>query len=58
MTAVAERLKEDSVIIEPGAPFFSAEHRKLNYYRIGYSSIAASRIEPGLGLLAKAIVKS
>lgn len=57
MTTVAEKLKEDSVIIEPGAPFFSAEHRKLNYYRIGYSSIPASRIEPGLGLLAKAIAK-
>jgi len=52
---VAEHLKQDSVIIEPGAPFFAAEHRKSNYYRIGYSSIAASRIEPGLALIAKAI---
>lgn len=54
-TAVAERLRAKSVIIEPGAPFFSAEHRKQNFYRLGYSSIPATRIEPGLALLAQAL---
>ncbi|MGR3761681.1 MocR-like pyridoxine biosynthesis transcription factor PdxR [Roseobacteraceae bacterium NS-SX3] len=54
-SAVAARLNEQSVIIEPGAPFFAAQHRKPNYYRLGYSSIAAKRIEPGLALLAKAL---
>ncbi|CRL15206.1 transcriptional regulator, GntR family [Ruegeria sp. R11] len=52
---VAQRLKEKSVIIEPGAPFFAPEHRKQNYYRLGYSSIPANRIEPGLALLADAL---
>ncbi|MFW8633641.1 PLP-dependent aminotransferase family protein [Cribrihabitans pelagius] len=52
---VAERLKAQSVIIEPGAPFFSAPYRRHNFYRLGYSSIPAPRIEPGLALLAKAL---
>jgi GntR family transcriptional regulator/MocR family aminotransferase len=54
-SAVAERLKEKSVIIEPGAPFFAAGNRKQNHYRLGYSSIPATRIEPGLALLAQAL---
>ncbi|MDE4273500.1 PLP-dependent aminotransferase family protein [Phaeobacter gallaeciensis] len=56
--AAAERLREKSVIIEPGAPFFAPQHRKQNYYRLGYSSIPASRIEPGLALLAEALKPS
>jgi GntR family transcriptional regulator/MocR family aminotransferase len=52
---VADALKEQSVMIEPGAPFFDAIYRKHNYYRLGYSSIAESRIEPGLRLLAEAL---
>ncbi|MDE4132642.1 PLP-dependent aminotransferase family protein [Phaeobacter sp. QD34_3] len=51
----AKHLKEKSVIIEPGAPFFSADHRRNNYYRLGYSSIPANRIEPGLALLGEAL---
>ncbi|UWQ63095.1 PLP-dependent aminotransferase family protein [Leisingera caerulea] len=54
-SAVAQRLKEKSVLIEPGAPFFAAGNRKQNYYRLGYSSIPATRIEPGLALLAQAL---
>jgi GntR family transcriptional regulator/MocR family aminotransferase len=53
--AVAEQLKAQSVLIEPGAPFFAAENRQQNFYRLGYSSIAAGRIEPGLALLAEAL---
>lgn len=53
--AVAESLRQDSVLIEPGAPFFALGSRKQNFYRLGYSSIAASRIEPGLALLAQAL---
>ena len=56
--AAAERLREKSVIIEPGAPFFAPQHRKQNYYRLGYSSIPASRIEPGLALLSEALKPS
>lgn len=58
MAQVAQALKPDSVIIEPGAPFFSSANRQTNYYRLGYSSIAASRIAPGLALLAKALKQS
>lgn len=53
--AVAEALRQDSVLIEPGAPFFAPQTRKHNFYRLGYSSIAAARIEPGLALLAQAL---
>ncbi|APG46068.1 PLP-dependent aminotransferase family protein [Phaeobacter porticola] len=53
--AVAQYMKAKSVLIEPGAPFFAAEHRKQNYYRLGYSSIPSNRIEPGLALLAEAL---
>ncbi|MBE1295099.1 PLP-dependent aminotransferase family protein [Phycobacter azelaicus] len=53
--AAARQLKEKSVIIEPGAPFFSPEHRQHNFYRLGYSSIPANRIEPGLALLAQGL---
>jgi len=55
MAAVARSLMPQSVLVEPGAPFFAQNNRQQNYYRLGYSSIAESRIEPGLALLAKAL---
>ena len=55
MAQVAERLKPDSVIVEPGAPFFSAQNRQHNYFRLGYSSISANRITQGMEFLAKAL---
>jgi GntR family transcriptional regulator/MocR family aminotransferase len=55
MAQIAEQLKPDSVIVEPGAPFFSAQNRQHNYFRLGYSSISANRIAPGLALLAQAL---
>ena len=54
-TVAAEALKEQSVIIEPGAPFFAEANRRQNFYRLGYSSIANSKIEPGLEILADAL---
>ena len=55
MATVARSLMPQSVIVEPGGPFFAPDNRSHNYYRLGYSSISESRIEPGLALLANAL---
>jgi GntR family transcriptional regulator/MocR family aminotransferase len=55
----AERLARDlqrqSVLIEHGAPFFAGPERPRNYYRLGYSSIPAGRIGPGIAHVARAM---
>ena len=57
-----ERLNQDlraqSVLIEPGAPFFhggSTTDEAQNFYRLAYSSIAAERIPEGVARIAAAI---
>ncbi|WP_377192603.1 MocR-like pyridoxine biosynthesis transcription factor PdxR [Ruegeria meonggei] len=55
MTRLAHKLQSQSVHIEPGAPFFSGPAKPQNFYRLGYSSIAAERIAPGVKLIADAI---
>ncbi|SLN58230.1 MocR-like pyridoxine biosynthesis transcription factor PdxR [Ruegeria meonggei] len=55
MTRLAHKLQSQSVHIEPGAPFFSGPEKPQNFYRLGYSSIAAERIAPGVKLIADAI---
>ncbi len=55
MADVAADLRRQSVLVEPGAPFFAVDNRHHNYYRIGYSSIEAQQIAPGLELLAEAL---
>jgi len=52
---LAERLRGESVLIEPGAPFFAAEHARDRFYRLGYSSIPSERIEDGVARIAKAL---
>ncbi len=54
-SVLAERLREDRVLIEPGAVFFNAEDAPKNYYRLGYSSISADLIPQGVALIAKAL---
>ncbi len=54
-THLAHTLQEQSVHIEPGAPFFSGPDQPRNFYRLGYSSIRQDRIEPGVELIADAI---
>lgn len=54
---LAESLRDQSVLIEPGAPFFAGESRPQNFYRLAYSSIPSERIAEGIarirdGLLA------
>ncbi|MEO9685825.1 MAG: PLP-dependent aminotransferase family protein [Tateyamaria sp.] len=53
--ALAATLQGDSVLIEPGDPFFSGEDTPRNFYRLGYSSIQPDRIEAGIARIAKAI---
>ncbi|GGA97203.1 MocR-like pyridoxine biosynthesis transcription factor PdxR [Allosediminivita pacifica] len=54
---LAERLREVSVLIEPGAPFFSAGRPPRNYYRLGYSSIPSERIPNGVARIAEALAE-
>ncbi len=58
--ALAERLRERSVLIEAGAPFFApasltGEKPPANYMRLAYSSIKSEKIADGVGLIADAI---
>ena len=46
------RLRERSVLIEPGRAFFHRGDPPRNYYRLAYSSIREERIREGIGLLA------
>lgn len=52
---LAETLRPERVLIEPGAAFFSGPNRPQHFYRLGYSSIPAARIEPGIARIAKAL---
>lgn len=53
--ALAERLRDDSVLIEPGASFFAGPERPGNFYRLAYSSIQAERIDEGIARIARAL---
>ncbi|OMH36570.1 PLP-dependent aminotransferase family protein [Motiliproteus sp. MSK22-1] len=46
---------ERGILIEPGDIHFLGDEPPLNYFRLGYSSIAADRIEPGIKALAELI---
>jgi GntR family transcriptional regulator/MocR family aminotransferase len=49
------RAREASILIESGDICFMQSNPPLNYFRLGYSSIAANRIEPGVKKLADLI---
>ena len=53
--ALAERLRAQDVLIEPGRLFFATPDPPRNYYRLAYSSIAPARIGEGVALIAAAI---
>ena len=53
--ALAERLRDRGVLIEPGRAFFDPGAAPGNYYRLAYSSIPAGRIAEGIALIAAAI---
>jgi GntR family transcriptional regulator/MocR family aminotransferase len=50
-----EKAREDGILIESGDICFMQEDPPQNFFRLGYSSIAASQIEPGIKKLAKLI---
>lgn len=52
---LADRLRKQSVLIEPGHPFFHGDTPPRNFYRLAYSSIPLSRIHGGVALIAKAV---
>jgi len=43
------------VLIEPGGVFFAEDAPPRHCFRLGFSSIPADRIEPGIRLLADAL---
>ncbi|RDE19407.1 PLP-dependent aminotransferase family protein [Motiliproteus coralliicola] len=43
------------ILIEPGDIHFLSDNPPLNYFRLGYSSIASERIRPGIKALAELI---
>ncbi len=53
--ALAESGLEHSMIIEPGRIYFAGVDAPRNYFRLGFSSIDSTRIEPGIRLLADLI---
>ncbi|MGP6088088.1 MocR-like pyridoxine biosynthesis transcription factor PdxR [Antarctobacter jejuensis] len=53
--ALADRLRADSVLIEPGAAFFAGPEVPRNLYRLGYSSIPSERIGEGIARIAAAL---
>lgn len=52
---LTRRLQARGVLIEPGHSFFAGPSQPKNYYRLAYSSIPASRIAQGVGLVAAEI---
>ena len=52
---LAARLAARSVLIEPGRVLFGAPNPPANFFRLGFSSIDAAKIEPGIRLIAEAL---
>lgn len=51
---LAHAAETRGVLIEPGSVFFMSDTPPRNHFRLGFSSIAADRIEPGVERLAEA----
>lgn len=52
-SVLAQRLRQDGVLIEPGAPFFAGDAPPNDLMRLAYSSIPSARIPEGIALIAK-----
>ena len=50
---LAERALEHGVVIEPGAICFANPAGRSNHFRLGFSSLPAERIGPGIEILAQ-----
>lgn len=53
--ALAREALKVGIVIEPGRVLFAADDAPRNYFRLGFSSIPAEKIEPGIRLLADVI---
>ncbi len=53
--ALADEAKRLGVLIEPGAVFFDDPAALKNVFRLGFASIRADHIEPGIETLAEAL---
>jgi GntR family transcriptional regulator/MocR family aminotransferase len=51
-TALAEALRQDGVLIEPGASFYE-NPGPVRFFRLGYSAIAAGRIDEGIRRISR-----
>lgn len=56
--ALALRLRDRGVLIEPGRAFFAPEAGPEDHYRLAYSSIPNARIAEGIGRIAAAIAET
>ncbi|MBA4491667.1 PLP-dependent aminotransferase family protein [Paracoccus sp. S1E-3] len=54
-STLAEALREDSVLIEPGAVFFETPPAPCPFFRLGYGSISEADIPAGIQLIANRI---
>jgi GntR family transcriptional regulator/MocR family aminotransferase len=54
---LAERARERGVLLEPGDVFFASDAAPSNTLRLGFSSIPADRIEPGIVQLARIVAE-
>jgi GntR family transcriptional regulator/MocR family aminotransferase len=52
---LAQTLRDDSVLIEPGAPFYAATDPPTHFIRLGFSTIPTARIGDGVALIAKRV---
>lgn len=50
---LAERALEEGIMIEPGRIHFAEPREPCRHFRLGFSSIAEEKIEPGIKLLAE-----
>lgn len=50
---LAERAREQGILLEPGDVAFFSEAPPLNYLRLGFSAVATDRIEPGVQRLSE-----
>ena len=53
--ALAEGLRAEGVLIEPGRAFFDPAQAPRNFYRLGYSSIFSAKIPEGIARIGRAI---
>jgi len=52
---LAERLRANSVLIEPGHTFFAGDAVPRNFYRLAYSSIPSGQIANGVATIARTL---